>query len=53
MLRCLLNFAFELAEMGGIIRRNQHQKVKFSAKIKIAWARKSKIILVSTAKFTA
>ena len=33
-LRCLLNFAFELAEMGGIIRRNQHQKQNLAPKIK-------------------
>ncbi|EET79296.1 hypothetical protein CAMSH0001_2134 [Campylobacter showae RM3277] len=37
----MLNFAFELAEMGGIIRHNQYQKVKFSAKIKIVRACKS------------
>ncbi len=33
-LRCLLNFTFELAEMVGIIRHNQHQKQNLAPKIK-------------------
>ena len=42
----------ERSETDRVARRNQHQKQN-SAKIKIAWARKSKINLTPVAKFTA